>query len=83
MLEQACSPVSPGDATRKEEIHRLTRVTARGLRLPLQASNIRRRLGQALGKRIGCVLHAGALQQLDGTISYHVPQEMNAHINVT
>ena len=41
MLEQACSPVSPGDATRKEEIHRLTRVTARGLRLPLQASNIR------------------------------------------
>ena len=39
MLEQACSPVSPGDATRKEEIHRLTRVTARGLRLP----NIRRR----------------------------------------
>ena len=41
------------------------------------------RLGQALGKRIGCVLHAGALQQLDGTISYHVPQEMNAHINVT
>ena len=45
MLEQACSPVSPGDATRKEEIHRLTRVTARGLRLPLQASNIPRRQG--------------------------------------
>jgi hypothetical protein len=44
-LEQACSPVSPGDATRKEEIHRLTRVTARGLRLPPQASNISHRQG--------------------------------------
>ena len=36
MLEQACSPVSPGDATLTEEIHRLTRVTARGLHLPLK-----------------------------------------------
>ena len=35
MLEQACSPVSPGDATLTEEIHRLTRVTARGLHLLL------------------------------------------------
>ena len=42
MLEQACSPVSPGDATLKEEIHRLTRVTARGLHLPLQAADKRR-----------------------------------------
>ena len=45
MLELACSPVSPGDATLTEEIHRLTRVTARGLHLPLQAADKRRRQG--------------------------------------
>ena len=55
-LEQACSPVSPGDATRKEEIHRLTRVTARGLRLPLQASNIRRRQGTQGQRQAGAGL---------------------------
>ena len=38
MLDLACSPVSPGDATLTEEIHRLTRVTARGLHLPRQAA---------------------------------------------
>ena len=39
VLELACSPVSSGDATHMDEIHRLTRVTARGLRLPRQAFN--------------------------------------------
>ena len=56
MLDQACSSVSPGDATRKEEIHRLTRVTARGLRLPLQASNIRRRQGTQGQRQAGAGL---------------------------
>ena len=42
MLELACSPVSSGDATHMEEIHRLTRVTARGLHLP---RHIRHRQG--------------------------------------
>ena len=58
MLEQACSPVSPGDhdATRKEEIHRLTRVTARGLRLPFQASNIRRCQGTQGQRQAGAGL---------------------------
>ena len=39
MLDLACSPVSSGDATHMDEIHRLTRVTARGLHLPRQAFN--------------------------------------------
>ena len=40
-------------------------------------------LGQALGQHVSDVLHAGALDQLDDTIAHHVPQEMNAHIDVT
>ena len=55
-LEQACSPVSPGDATLKEEIHRLTRVTARGLHLPLQAADKRRRQGTQGQRQVGAGL---------------------------
>jgi len=45
VLELACSWDSSGDATHMDEIHRLTLVTARGLPLPRQASNIHRRQG--------------------------------------
>ena len=55
-LEHACSPVSPGDATLKEEIHRLTRVTARGLHLPLQAADKRRRQGTQGQRQVGAGL---------------------------
>ena len=55
-LDQACSPVSPGDATLKEEIHRLTRVTARGLHLPLQAADKRRRQGTQGQRQAGAGL---------------------------
>ena len=55
-LEQACSPVSPGDATLTEEIHRLTRVTARGLHLPLQAADKRRRQGTQGQRQVGAGL---------------------------
>lgn len=40
------------------------------------------RLGQALGQRVSDVLSSGALDQLDGTITYHVSQEMNTHIHM-
>ena len=39
-----------------DEIHRLTRVTARGLRLPRQASNIRHRQGTQGQRQAGAGL---------------------------
>ena len=39
-----------------DESHRLTRVTARGLRLPLQASDIRRRQGTQGQRQTGAGL---------------------------
>ena len=42
--------------TRKEEIHRLTRVTARGLHLPLQAADKRRRQGTQGQRQVGAGL---------------------------
>ena len=48
--------VSSGDATHMDEIHRLTRVTARGLHLPLQAADKRRRQGTQGQRQVGAGL---------------------------
>ena len=47
---------SSGDATNMDEIHRLTRVTARGLHLPLQAADKRRRQGTQGQRQVGAGL---------------------------
>ena len=39
-------------------------------------------LWQALSERISYVLRACALDSFHSTVPHHVPQEMNAHINV-
>ena len=56
VLELACSSVSSGDTTHMDEIHRLTRVTARGLHLSRQVFNTdtdRRPKGKGRLMRVG------------------------------
>ena len=62
VLELACSPVSSGDATHMDEIHRLTRVTARGLHLPRQAFNTDTDRGP---KGKGRLMRVGGLRRLE------------------
>ena len=52
MLELACSPVSSGDATQMDEIHRLTRVTTREPPLPRQGTQWQRQADAGLWAEI-------------------------------